>query len=83
MDGLPGTYNLLGSRGAVDKTRLQAFEEHVKKIHSSSEFKEVGRTASHFLNDIRDFIFGRPATLENAVRLSRAQFCSQLTDILT
>ncbi|EPS94942.1 hypothetical protein FOMPIDRAFT_1133438 [Fomitopsis schrenkii] len=50
-------------------TDCPAFEEHVKKIHSSSEFKEVGRTASHFLNDIRDFIFGRPATLENAYNM--------------
>ena len=48
----------------------QAFEEHVKKVQSSSEFKEVGKRASHFFTDIRDFIFGRPATMENAVRFT-------------
>ncbi|KAH9915503.1 phosphoglycerate mutase-like protein [Fomitopsis serialis] len=50
-------------------TDCPAFEEHVKNVQASSEFKEVGKSASRFFSDIRDFIFGRPASMENAYNM--------------
>ncbi|KAH9833437.1 phosphoglycerate mutase-like protein [Rhodofomes roseus] len=50
-------------------TDCPAFEEHVKKVHGSSEFKEMAKGASRYFSDVRDFIFGRPATMENAYNM--------------
>ncbi|KZT65425.1 phosphoglycerate mutase-like protein [Daedalea quercina L-15889] len=50
-------------------TDCPAFEQHVQKVQASSEFKEASRSASRFFTDIRDFIFGRPATMENAYNM--------------
>lgn len=48
----------------------QAFEKHVANIQASAEFKEVARSAQPFFNDLKDYVFGRPLTLENMVMLS-------------
>lgn len=37
---------------------------------SSAKFKEVEKAAAPFFHDVRDFVFGRPTTLENMVRPS-------------
>ncbi|KAI0915356.1 hypothetical protein AcV5_003850 [Taiwanofungus camphoratus] len=50
-------------------TDCPAFEKHVAKVQASAKFKEVARNAQPFFNDISDFVFGRPATLENAYNL--------------
>lgn len=34
---------------------------------SSAKFKEVEKAAAPFFHDVRDFVFGRPTTLENMV----------------
>ena len=39
----------------------------MKKVIASDEFKKAERAAAPFLNDVHDFVFGRPATLENIV----------------
>lgn len=47
-------------------TDCPAFEKHVAKVHGSSEFREASKSANAFFRDIRDYVFGRPATMENA-----------------
>ena len=34
---------------------------------ASSKMKEVEKAAAPFFHDVRDFVFGRPATMENMV----------------
>jgi hypothetical protein len=52
----------------LTRRHLQAFEAHVERVHESDEFKAKAREAQPFFHGVRDFIFGRPATLENIVR---------------
>lgn len=42
------------------------FEKHIKDFYSSSDFKEKAKEAAPFFSAVRDFVFGRPTTLENA-----------------
>ncbi|KAI6021283.1 hypothetical protein EDC04DRAFT_2516441, partial [Pisolithus marmoratus] len=37
---------------------------HISKVYTSSEFKEKAKSAQLFFGAIRDYIFGRPTTLE-------------------
>ncbi|KAF8993030.1 histidine phosphatase superfamily [Cyathus striatus] len=48
-------------------TNCPAFEKHIKEFYSSSEFKDKAKQAAPFMDSIKDFVFGRPTTLENAV----------------
>ncbi|CCM06037.1 uncharacterized protein FIBRA_08283 [Fibroporia radiculosa] len=50
-------------------TDCPAFERHVRAVQASSEFKKVEKHAGHFFSDVRDFVFGRAASLENAYNL--------------
>jgi hypothetical protein len=43
-----------------------AFEQHISNVYSSSEFKATERAAGPFFGAVRDYVFGRPTTLENA-----------------
>ncbi|EMD32887.1 hypothetical protein CERSUDRAFT_57604 [Gelatoporia subvermispora B] len=43
------------------------FQKHIKQAVSSEAFKAMEKKAQPFLNDIRDYLWGREATLENAV----------------
>ncbi|PCH35498.1 phosphoglycerate mutase-like protein [Wolfiporia cocos MD-104 SS10] len=45
------------------------FEKHVEKIQGSSEFKKAAKEAGSFFSDVRDFVWGRPTTMENAYNL--------------
>ena len=45
---------------------LQAFEAHIAKVYESHKFKETAKAAQPFFSAIRDYVFGRPTTLENA-----------------
>lgn len=47
-------------------TDCPAFQEHVSKVYASSDFKAVAKAAQPFFGAVRDFVFGRPTTLENA-----------------
>jgi hypothetical protein len=47
-------------------TNCPAFEKHTKSFYSSDDFKAKAKEASTFFNGVKDFVFGRPATLENA-----------------
>ncbi|KAN0081472.1 Histidine phosphatase superfamily [Tylopilus felleus] len=47
-------------------TNCPAFEEHVQNVYSSSEFKAAAKAAQPFFGAVRDYVFGRPTTLENA-----------------
>ncbi|KAG1804117.1 histidine phosphatase superfamily [Suillus subaureus] len=47
-------------------TDCPAFEQHIADVYSSSEFKETARAAGPFFGSVRDYVFGRPTTLENA-----------------
>lgn len=46
---------------------IQAFQKHISDVYASKNFKETAKAAQPFFDTIRDFVFGRPTTLENAV----------------
>lgn len=48
---------------------MQNFEKHIANFYKSDEFKKQEQAAQPFFNNIKDFVFGRPTTLENIVRL--------------
>lgn len=39
----------------------------MKKLSESAKFKEVAKNAEPFFKGVKDYVFGRPTTLENAV----------------
>ncbi|KAI0319277.1 phosphoglycerate mutase-like protein [Amylostereum chailletii] len=43
------------------------FQKHIKQFYSSSEFKQAEKDAQVFYNEARDFVFGRPSNLMNAI----------------
>jgi len=45
----------------------QAFEKHTKQFYSSVDFKAKAQDAVPFFKSVKDYVFGRPTTLENAV----------------
>jgi hypothetical protein len=46
----------------------QAFQKHIATFHGSAAFKEKAQESTRFFHDIKDYVFGRPTTLENIVR---------------
>ncbi|KAK2463031.1 hypothetical protein APHAL10511_004686 [Amanita phalloides] len=47
-------------------TNCPNFEKHIKDFYASSEFKEKSKAAEPFFKAVKDFVFGRPTTLENS-----------------
>ncbi|KAG1826535.1 histidine phosphatase superfamily [Suillus variegatus] len=47
-------------------TDCPAFEQHISNVYSSPEFKATAQAAGPFFGAVRDYVFGRSATLENA-----------------
>ncbi|KAG1853114.1 histidine phosphatase superfamily [Suillus subluteus] len=47
-------------------TDCPAFEQYISNVYSSSEFKKTAQAAEPFHGAVRDYVFGRPTTLENA-----------------
>jgi lysosomal acid phosphatase len=47
----------------------QAFEKHIEAFHHSEEFKKKAEDAEPFFKVIKDYVFGRPTTLENIVSI--------------
>ncbi|KAI6100614.1 histidine phosphatase superfamily [Pisolithus sp. B1] len=48
-------------------TDCPAFQDHISRVYASPEFKERAKSAQPFFGAIRDYVFGRPTTLENAI----------------
>ncbi|KAF7337359.1 hypothetical protein MSAN_02261800 [Mycena sanguinolenta] len=48
-------------------TDCPAFQKHVKSFHESDAFKDKAEEADSFFKDIKDYVFGRPTTLENII----------------
>ncbi|KAJ7852242.1 histidine phosphatase superfamily [Mycena leptocephala] len=46
-------------------TDCPEFQKHIAAFHQSDAFKAKAKDAAPFFQDIKDYIFGRPATLEN------------------
>ncbi|KAF7332863.1 hypothetical protein MVEN_02391300 [Mycena venus] len=46
-------------------TDCPAFQKHVAAFYDSDAFKAKAKDAAPFFKDIKDYVFGRPATLEN------------------
>ncbi|KAJ7142639.1 histidine phosphatase superfamily [Mycena epipterygia] len=46
-------------------TDCPAFQKHVASFHKSDAFKAKEKEASSFFEDVTDYVFGRPTTLEN------------------
>ena len=65
MDGLPGM--IIGYLHDYFWPRAQKFEEHIAAFYKSDEFKAKEEAAKPFYKAAVDFLFGRSATLENAV----------------
>ncbi|KAF9479385.1 phosphoglycerate mutase-like protein [Pholiota conissans] len=47
-------------------TNCPKFEKHIKEFYSSDEFKAKAKEAAPFFSSVKDYVFGRPTTLENA-----------------
>ncbi|KAG0699474.1 histidine phosphatase superfamily [Suillus ampliporus] len=47
-------------------TDCPAFEQHISNVYASPEFKATAKAAGPFFGAVRDYVFGRPAVLENA-----------------
>ncbi|KAI6018426.1 hypothetical protein EDC04DRAFT_2524554, partial [Pisolithus marmoratus] len=45
-------------------TDCPAFKDHISKVYASSEFKEKAKSVQPFFGAIRDYVSGRPTTLE-------------------
>ncbi|KAJ7718721.1 histidine phosphatase superfamily [Mycena maculata] len=43
------------------------FQKHVASFYGSDEFKAKAEEAAPFFRDVKDFVFGRPTTLENII----------------
>ncbi|KAJ7061313.1 histidine phosphatase superfamily [Mycena amicta] len=41
------------------------FKKHIAAFHASDQFKKKAKEAGPFLNDVKDYVFGRTTTLEN------------------
>ncbi|RDB20580.1 Testicular acid phosphatase [Hypsizygus marmoreus] len=50
-------------------TNCPAFEKHTKDFYASKEFKDKAKDAEPFFKAVKDYVFGRPTTLENAWNL--------------
>ncbi|KAJ7776364.1 histidine phosphatase superfamily [Mycena metata] len=48
-------------------TDCPAFQKHIASFHGSDEFKAKAKEATGFFQDVKDYIFGRPANLENII----------------
>ncbi|KAL4068749.1 histidine phosphatase superfamily [Scleroderma yunnanense] len=48
-------------------TDCLAFQQHISEVYASESFKATAKAAQPFFQAIRDFVFGRPTTLENAI----------------
>ncbi|KAG6917255.1 hypothetical protein DXG01_003287 [Tephrocybe rancida] len=48
-------------------TDCPAFAKHTKDFYNSQGFKDKAKSAEPFFRAAKDYIFGRPATLENAL----------------
>jgi len=47
-------------------TNCPAFEKHTKEFYNSADFKAKAGEAQPFFNYVKDYVFGRPTTLENS-----------------
>jgi hypothetical protein len=47
-------------------TNCPNFQKHIKDFYNSAEFKAKAKDADKFFSGVKDYVFGRPATLENA-----------------
>ncbi|GLB38053.1 hypothetical protein LshimejAT787_0411040 [Lyophyllum shimeji] len=50
-------------------TNCPNFEKHIKEFYNSQAFKDKAKDAQPFFKAVRDYVFGRPTTLENAFNL--------------
>ncbi|KAJ7246993.1 phosphoglycerate mutase-like protein [Mycena rebaudengoi] len=48
-------------------TDCPAFQKHIATFHGSAAFKEKAQESTRFFHDIKDYVFGRPTTLENII----------------
>ncbi|KAJ7726740.1 histidine phosphatase superfamily [Mycena metata] len=46
-------------------TDCPEFQKHVTAFYESDAFKKEEKSAASFLHEVKDFVFGRPATLKN------------------
>ena len=47
---------------------LQNFDKHIQGFYKLPDFKKISEEAQPFFKAVKDYVFGRPANLENIVR---------------
>ena len=47
---------------------FQNFDKHIQDFYKSADFKKKSEDAQPFFKGVKDYVFGRPANLENIVR---------------
>ncbi len=55
----------------------------MKKVQGSSKFREAEQNAAPFFKDIKDYVFGRPTTMANAVSFRTIYFTIVFANKLT
>ncbi|KAH8088959.1 phosphoglycerate mutase-like protein [Cristinia sonorae] len=63
------TVEPVNDRSLEPWTDCPAFQERVKKIQNSDEFKKKEQDAQKFFRTLKDFVFGMPTTMENMYNL--------------
>ncbi|ESK84640.1 hypothetical protein Moror_13299 [Moniliophthora roreri MCA 2997] len=63
------TVEPVNDRSLESWTDCPTFERHVAQFYASEEFKKKEREAEPFFRAVRDFVFGRPTTLQNAANI--------------
>ncbi|THV02505.1 phosphoglycerate mutase-like protein [Dendrothele bispora CBS 962.96] len=61
------TVEPVNDRSLESWTGCPNFQKHISKFHSSEEFKKKEKEAQPFFKMARDYLFGIPTTLENAI----------------
>ncbi|CAL1711849.1 unnamed protein product [Somion occarium] len=63
------TVEPVNDRSLESWTNCPAFQKHVEQVLKSDKAREVEKNAQPFFNTLRDFVFGRPTTIENMYNL--------------
>ncbi|KAI0077235.1 phosphoglycerate mutase-like protein [Panus rudis PR-1116 ss-1] len=59
------TVEPVNDRSLESWTDCPAFQKHVEEVLASDKIKEVAKNAQPFFGALKDFVFGRPTTMEN------------------
>jgi len=67
LDQLPHMLNCVDCIAFLTNS-LQNFDKHIQGFYKLPDFKKISEEAQPFFKAVKDYVFGRPANLENIVR---------------